>query len=739
MRSVVTAVGVVALALPLAANAQTKDEVITGSEPENICIPIDDATMRACGDGVCDPQEDTVKAACPADCKLDPQRIPLKPYNSLTLCTKGKVHWPSTIADVQKIVTDAAKAGRSVRAVSSRRDNWVKSRYAHTANDQICTDGDLISTENLTRIHGPPKQFEGQDTIEVDPGVKMHQLAEYLRSVDRSLGYAVFGFREATIAGAAATGSHGSSPKHSTVVASRVVSLTVVTADGKLQDFSEKTTDADTWKALRANLGYLGVVVKMRLKIDPAFNLELSVKTVRGNKELFEKGPLKLVEDCDWGQILWYPHATAPLLAKSFVLCGKKTDKPVMKDAESKLFKPDVKKWMATLGVTELQHAACKKKNQCQLETANATMMATIPSYKGMKWLGPGKFSTIVGIPHRLMSSDLPVGKDVPWQRDWELAIPQKHATAVLKEAFEFFKREKICLPLVGVFIRFSLVEDTTLLAHTVAQGDFVKGEPMMFFEMPVFLPKCMRCPEQARYEKPYSDFVEHLIKNYGARPHWAKNRRSSFVYQKDLRYPQYGDHIARFRKVVEAMDPKGMFANQFGIDALGLEWPKRTKPVPSDSADRSCVDASVALPKSEGGCAIGWEKSGLFCYPKCMDRFKGVGPMCWKSCEVGYKDDGLTCRKPVDIKTKEHYGRGAGYVAWKKDKCEADNSQGCEKHLAMWYPKCKEGFEAVGCCICRQRGCPDGYKDDGATCRRKGDIQKKESYGRGVGEKPRF
>lgn len=726
---------VLALLLSATASAAPPDEVITGPEPKNLCLPIDDDTMLACGDGKCDAR-DTVPAACPADCK----KPSLRPYNSLSLCTKVQtVHAPSTIAEVQRIVAAAARAKRSVRVVSSRKDDWVADRYAHTANDQICTDGDLISTENLTKIHGPPKEFEGQDTIEVDPGVTMHSLAEYLRTVDRSLGYAVFGFREATIAGAAATGSHGSSPKHPTVVASRVVGMTVVTSDGRVRELSERTTDADTWKALRANLGYLGVVVRLRLRVDPAFNLEVSMTTYRGTNELF-KDPFKLVEGCDWGQIMWFPQATAPALGHVFVMCGRKTDKPVVEGAESRLFKPDVKEGTAKFGVEQMQHVACKKGNLCTLEFANAEIMMNKPSFEKMTYKGYGKFTTVVGIPHRMMSSDLPPRQPIPQQRDWELAIPKKHAKAVLQEAFKWFKRDKICLPLVGVFLRFSIVEDTTLLAHTVAQGDFVKGEPMMFFEMPVYSPRCMRCPDMARYEKPYSDFAERLVKDFGARPHWAKNRRSLFVYQKDRGYPQYGDHLERFRKVVGELDPTGMFANQFGIDALGLRWPNRSTPVPPDSAERSCVEANVALPPNEKGCPIRWERDGALCYPPCRDGYNGIGPVCWsKTCPAEHHDDGLTCRRDVDIDAKEHYGRGAGYVEWKRDACEHDNPGGCEKNGLMWYPKCRAGFEAVGCCICRRRGCPAGYKDDGGTCRRDAHIVPKESYGRGVGEVPRF
>lgn len=35
--------------------------------------------------------------------------------------------------------------------------------------------------------------------------------------------------------------------------------------------------------------------------------------------------------------------------------------------------------------------------------------------------------------------------------------------------------------------------------------------------------------------------------------------------------------------------------------------------------------------------------------------------------------------------------------------RCEAANGKGnCEKNGLMYYPKCKSGFYAVGCCICR-------------------------------------
>ena len=57
---------------------------------------------------------------------------------------------------------------------------------------------------------------------------------------------------------------------------------------------------------------------------------------------------------------------------------------------------------------------------------------------------------------------------------------------------------------------------------------------------------------------------------------------------------------------------------------------------------------------------------------------------------------------------------------------CEKDNPQGCEKNGLIWYPKCKAGFHAAGCCVCSP-DCPAGTTDTGATCN-------KNSHGRGAG-----
>ena len=110
--------------------------------------------------------------------------------------------------------------------------------------------------------------------------------------------------------------------------------------------------------------------------------------------------------------------------------------------------------------------------------------------------------------------------------------------------------------------------------------------------------------------------------------------------------------------------------------------------------------------------CPPNTDKNGLLCYPKCKNDMVGNGPVCWGRCPAGFPNHGAFCGKP------KSYGRGAGKIK----KC--DN---CEKNGLLWYPKCREGFHNVACCVCSPN-CINGMKDIGVSCA-------KTSYGRGAGK----
>lgn len=104
--------------------------------------------------------------------------------------------------------------------------------------------------------------------------------------------------------------------------------------------------------------------------------------------------------------------------------------------------------------------------------------------------------------------------------------------------------------------------------------------------------------------------------------------------------------------------------------------------------------------------CPPGKERVGLICLSECPSGYSRQGTLdCHQNCKQGWRDDGLFCRLA-------EYGRGTGYLWIIGDglddsgmfqRCEDDHGKGnCEKNGLIVYPKCKPGYSAFGCCICR-------------------------------------
>jgi hypothetical protein len=171
--------------------------------------------------------------------------------------------------------------------------------------------------------------------------------------------------------------------------------------------------------------------------------------------------------------------------------------------------------------------------------------------------------------------------------------------------------------------------------------------------------------------------------------------------------------------------------------DVFGTTFTRATKEVLDPEEYEKCrADEQAYGNYMCGVCQQNEEMDGLLCYPKCKTGYTGVGPVCWQKCPYGFTDNGAFCLKPAP------YGRGTGFP-WQfgdtvgsldaaRDRClKSDQGKlhGCEQNGLIYYPKCKRGFHAVGCCICSPN-CDAMSTDIGISCTKK-------SYGRTAGTVP--
>ncbi|MEM6994166.1 MAG: FAD-binding oxidoreductase, partial [Myxococcota bacterium] len=417
-----------------------------------------------CGDAQC--RGDETAENCPADCV----EAHVTSYNAQTICTEvERLVEPTTTAEVQAAVRAARAEGLHVRVIGR----------THTSNAQLCTDGVVVSTAKLNRaLH--IERFEGVETVVTEPGIRYGDLTQWLDDRGRSLGFAVLGTRDPTIAGAIATGSHGSSPRHTSVISTLLESVEIVDANGDVREYTRSATPERTWKTLTAGLGLAGIATKLRLRIEPTFNLDVQVSYHSDTALGTGAGPIDYVRECDYGQLVWFPGRK-----RVVKMCGIKTALPPELGATNRLLLPDFKRWVSGPAERALHYGTCNDHFNCAtLERARYRQFVREPPFyrKMAADQEDRSFHQVVGRGSRMMSSELTLAQDGILQHDFEFALPPSRAAAAYAAAREYFARDGICLPLVGVFIRFSKIEDEAWIAHTSASESFAEGGFVTFF-----------------------------------------------------------------------------------------------------------------------------------------------------------------------------------------------------------------------------------------------------------------
>lgn len=505
--------------------------------------------VTTCGNKICEAFRGESEINCPADCVEGP----IRSYNHQVICQRvQEIKIPTTALEVKDIIQEAIFRNVKVKPLGA----------LHSATEVMCTEGIAVPMVQMNKVKGL-SFVNGVKVVEAEAGITLFNLSEWLYEQGYSLkGLPNIGFRDVTIAGAMATGSHGSTPHLTGVVSNLVEAVEFIDGLGQRHYFERGSTSDVYFKSLTANLGLLGIVTSLKFAIEPKFNLEVQV-TYHSDKVLMEKGIFAPVEGCDYGQLNWFPVS-----GKFMKTCGKKTNKVPDLKANNVLLEPDIPDFIVKPFKQLLQLGACSKGVMCQIEGLRYSTFWFTPPFKSGKGFNKKK---LVGSAHRMASSHLTKNQQGFFQMDWEIAVPHSRANEAMKFVKKHFKNNKSCLPLVGIFVRYAPSEGRSLLAHTNSSGgDWKEGETAVFFEAPVYLPVGFSPEQMELYEKTYVEFARELITKYSGRPHWGKNRQWTFDLARNL--GAYGDHIDQFQMAIDRFDPHGTFANKFS-ENLGITY----------------------------------------------------------------------------------------------------------------------------------------------------------------------
>jgi xylitol oxidase len=154
-----------------------------------------------------------------------------------------------TVGEVQRAVA----AGGRVRAIGTR----------HSFNDLADNGATLVS---VTGIAPDPVIDEAAGTVTAEAGMSYGALAAWLQDRGWALGN-LGSLPHISIAGATATGTHGSGSRNR-ILSAAIAGLEYVAADGELRKADRSTPGFD---GMAVSLGAFGIVVRVTLDIEPTY------------------------------------------------------------------------------------------------------------------------------------------------------------------------------------------------------------------------------------------------------------------------------------------------------------------------------------------------------------------------------------------------------------------------------------------------------------------------------------
>jgi len=380
----------------------------------------------------------------------------------------------------------------------------------HSMNGGPVTDGVAIS---LRRMNSLLDVDRANGTVRVEAGIELDELNELLWREGLALrNQGDIG--DQSIAGAIATGTHGTGSRLRGIAASvRALSLTL--ADGSQVEIDEE--DSQTLCAAQVNLGALGVVTEVTLEVVPAFTLAGFDSPVPLDRLLGELD--HLLAENDHFQFYKFPYS-----GTAVTRIANRVDGPPRPPGRLRG------------GVEEMFHHSFGP--ICRL---GRSFPGAIP------WINKA-VARAAGTPRRIERSYRVLNRPQPVLfTEMEYALPREHAAAAIQAIDEVTLLHRFAAPF-PLQVRFAAADEALLSPAGGRDTCFIAVH--MFAGMPW---------------EPYFHAAEEVLVGFDGRPHWGK-RHSRTAAELSRSYPGWEDFLA----VRERLDPDGRFVNDYVRRVLG-------------------------------------------------------------------------------------------------------------------------------------------------------------------------
>jgi L-gulono-1,4-lactone dehydrogenase len=413
-------------------------------------------------------------------------------------------HLPTSEADLRRVIESAASRGRRLRIVGA----------GHSFSRIAVPDTEAVS---LDAWSGATVIDRARGLVTVSAGMRLRELSAVLLREGFSLPI-VGSIQAQSVAGAIATGTHGSSLRHSNI-AGLVTGLRMVTGTNDVLVIGEEDDRLD---GARVHLGALGAVTEVTLRIVPAGRLHQTIEHIP--IEEVPSALASLASSAEYVKVWWLPHAplaqvvryartTEPATRRPSAVTRRWVDERIMH------------RWVFP-AVVALQHR-------------RPALTAGMNSRLSRVYLGA---TSQVGQDTLMLNTPMPMR-----HRETEAALALGKAGKALEGVLDLFHdgRPAANFPLE---IRFVRGDDMWM---SPAQG----ADTCQIGAYSTDGPDC----------RDYFERFWHVMRPLGARPHWGKEFDHDAAELRPL-YPDFD----RFLKMRDAVDPQRIFGSDAHTRMLG-------------------------------------------------------------------------------------------------------------------------------------------------------------------------
>ncbi|MGB0872297.1 MAG: D-arabinono-1,4-lactone oxidase [Solirubrobacterales bacterium] len=411
---------------------------------------------------------------------------------------------------------EPATVDQVVAAVNAARGRGDRIRVAgnlHSFSEIVRTDDTLIS---LKAMNGLIDADVASGLVRVRAGTSIHQLSRQLDA----LGLALPNLGDIdvqSIAGAAATGTHGTGENFGNVSA-QIQAVQLVTAAGEVVEIDD--SDQSALKAARVSLGTLGVVTALTLQCVPAFRLDRLDLPRPVNETLSQIDDL--AANFDHYEFYVLPYSDLALQKRI-----NRTDAAAEPMPALKRFANDVLAENVALGAI--------------VNAGKVAPNAIPPLARTM-----AKFFS----PARRLDKSFDAFSTVRMVRfnELEYAIPRQHLAEAVERVLAVIQEHQFPVNF-PIEVRVGQADDASLLSTAA-------GRETGYVSVHTY--------KGMEYE-PYFHAVETIMDGYEGRPHWGKMN-----WQTADRLAGRYDGWNEFQLVRSELDPQGAFTNEYIERILG-------------------------------------------------------------------------------------------------------------------------------------------------------------------------